>query len=481
MDNPFLILLVGITVVVGGIIGLKLHPFLALILGAFVVAMLTPASLLEEYALSKGTSAAAALKLAKMSTGERVANEFGNTCAKVGVLIAMAAIIGKCMLESGAAERIVRSILRVTGMDKAPIAFLCSSFFLGIPVFFDAVVLLMIPLAKTISIRLGKNYLLFVLAITGGAAMANSLVPPAPGPLFLAGEMQLSIGVMMIGGVLLGLVTITAGYIWALWANKKWPVAVRDSLDAKLEDIKSASAESTAALPSLWFSLLPVLIPLVFICAHTAVYSLFADELASTQSVAWNKLAGIIQFMGDKNTALMLGALAALILLAVQKKSSKKGVGPFVQEALLSGGAIVLIIGAGGAFGGMLQQTGISLRIAEMTKDYQMALIPLAFLITAVVRTAQGSATVALITASGILSGMTQSEGLAYHPLYIGLAIGCGSKLIPWMNDAGFWIICKMSNLTEKETLKTFSPMLTIMGLTGLAVLMVAAKFLPLI
>ena len=148
MDNPFLILLVGITVVVGGIIGLKLHPFLALILGAFVVAMLTPASLLEEYALSKGTSAAAALKLAKMSTGERVANEFGNTCAKVGVLIAMAAIIGKCMLESGAAERIVRSILRVTGMDKAPIAFLCSSFFLGIPVFFDAVVLLMIPLAK---------------------------------------------------------------------------------------------------------------------------------------------------------------------------------------------------------------------------------------------------------------------------------------------------------------------------------------------
>ena len=481
MDNPFLILLVGITVVVGGIIGLKLHPFLALILGAFVVAMLTPASLMEEYALSKGTSAAAALKLAKMSTGERVASEFGNTCAKVGVLIAMAAIIGKCMLESGAAERIVRSILRVTGMDKAPIAFLCSSFFLGIPVFFDAVVLLMIPLAKTISIRLGKNYLLFVLAITGGAAMANSLVPPAPGPLFLAGEMQLSIGVMMIGGVLLGLVTITAGYIWALWANKKWPVAVRDSLDAKLEDIKSASAESTAALPSLWLSLLPVLIPLVFICAHTAVYSLFSGELASTQSVAWNKLAGIIQFMGDKNTALMLGAIAALILLAVQKKSNKKGVGPFVQEALLSGGAIVLIIGAGGAFGGMLQQTGISLRIAEMTKDYQMALIPLAFFITAVVRTAQGSATVALITASGILSGMTQSEGLAYHPLYIGLAIGCGSKLIPWMNDAGFWIICKMSNLTEKETLKTFSPMLTIMGLTGLAVLMVAAKFLPLI
>ena len=481
MHNPFLILLAGMIVVVGGIIGFKLHPFLALLLGAFVVAMLTPAVLVEEYALSKGSSAAAALQLSKKSIGERVALEFGNTAAKVGILIAMAAIIGKCMLESGAAERIVRSILRLTGMDKAPVAFIVSAFFLGIPVFFDAVVLLMIPLAKTISIRLGKNYLLFVLAITGGAAMSNSLVPPAPGPLFLAGELQLSIGVMMIAGILLGLITIAAGYTYALYANKKWPVAVRDSLDAKLEDIKSASLQETKKLPSLWFSLLPVLIPLVFICAHTAVTSMHLEEGNGSQAGFTRKLVEAIQFFGDKNTALLLGGLVALLLLAIQKKGSKEGIGSFVQGALLSGGGILLIIAAGGAFGGMLQQTGISLRIAEMTKDYQMALIPLAFLITAVVRTAQGSATVALITASGILSGMTQTEGLSYHPLYIGLAIGCGSKLIPWMNDAGFWIICKMSNLTEKETLKTFSPMLTIMGLTGLVVLLIAAKLMPLI
>ncbi|MBC7829334.1 MAG: GntP family permease [Chitinophagaceae bacterium] len=480
MDNPLLILLVGIIIVVGGIIWLKLHPFLALLLAAFVVAMLTPGLVVEQYALSKGSSSQAALQLSKKSIGERVALEFGNTCAKIGILIAMAAIIGKCMLESGAAERIVRSILKLTGMEKAPVAFLVSSFFLGIPVFFDAVVLLMIPLAKTMTMRLGKNYLLFVLAITGGAAMANSLVPPAPGPLFLAGEMQLSIGVMMIGGVLLGLITITAGYLYAVWANKKWPVPLRDSLDARLEDIKSASLQESTKLPSLWFSLLPVLIPLVFICAHTIVTSLpYPESSASSASRTW--LINGIRFWGDKNTALVVGGLVALILLAIQKKGSKEGVGNFVQGALMSGGGIILIIGAGGAFGGMLQQTGISMRIAEMTRDYQMALIPLAFFITAVVRTAQGSATVALITASGILSGMTQSGGLEYHPLYIGLAIGCGSKLIPWMNDAGFWIICKVSNFTEKETLKTFSPMLIIMGFTGLIVLLLAAKFMPLI
>ena len=482
MSFPFLtdsifILLIGIVIVMGGIIALKLHPFLALLLGALAVAMLTPASAIQQYALDKGATQAAALQLSQKGVGERVSLEFGNTCGKLGILIAMAAIIGKCLLESGAAERIVRCMLKLTGKDKAPMAFLVSSFFLGVPVFFDTVVLLMIPLAKTMTMRLGKNYLLFVLAITAGAAMANSLVPPAPGPMFLVGEMHMHMGMMMIGGILLGMITILAGYLYAVWVNRKWPVALRDSLDARLEDIKTSSLRSGKELPPLWLSLLPVLLPLVFICAHTVLHSFPGSDTP----IFSGKLAALIDFLGDKNIALVIGGLAALIMLAIQKKKSKEGIGNFIQGALMSGGAIILIIGAGGAFGGMLQQTGISQRIAVMTEQYQMALIPLAFLITAVVRTAQGSATVALITASGILSGMTQTAGLPYHPMYLGLAIGCGSKLVPWMNDAGFWIICKVSNLTERETLRAFSPMLTIMGITGLLVILIAAKFLPLV
>jgi GntP family gluconate:H+ symporter len=169
------------------------------------------------------------------------------------------------------------------------------------------------------------------------------------------------------------------------------------------------------------------------------------------------------------------------MVLAMQKKGSKEGMTTFVQAALMSGGGIILITAAGGAFGGILQQTGISSRIGEMTKDYQMALIPMAFVISAVVRTAQGSATVALITASGILSGLATSSHLEFHPIYLGLAIGCGSKLVPWMNDAGFWIIVKISNLTEREALKTFSPMLVVMGTVGLVVLMIAAQLFPLV
>jgi len=473
LAEPAVILITGIIIVAGGIIWLKLNPFLALLLGALVVAVMTPASVVEHYALSKGATQAAALQQANRSVGERVALEFGNTCSKIGIIIAMAAIIGKCLLESGAAERIVRSVLRLTGLQKAPVAFIISSFFVGIPVFFDAVILLMTPLAKTISLRLGKNYLLFILAIGGGAAMANSLVPPAPGPLFLAGEMHIAMGTMMVAGILLGLFTITAGYYYAVWVNKKWPVELRDSLDAKLEDIRSVSLQETKQLPPLWLSVLPLLIPLVFICADTALHSIPGERPG--------QLATVIKFIGDRNIALVIGALIALLILRVHKKENTAGLSSLVQAAVISAGGIILIISAGGAFGGMLQQTGISERIALWTKDYQMALIPMAFFITAIVRTAQGSATVALITASGILSGLTHNTSLPYHPLYLGLAIGCGSKLIPWMNDAGFWLICKMSNLTERETLRAFAPMLLVMGLTGLIIIMIAAKLLPLV
>ncbi len=481
MQDPLFILAVGILFVVGGIIGLRLHAFLALLLGAFVVAFLTPHGSILLYATERGMDPNAAEALANTKIGLRIANEFGKTCGKIGILIAMASIIGKCMLESGAAERIVRSMLKISGVKRAPITFLGSSFFIGIPVFFDTVFYLMVPLAKAMAMKIGKNYLLLILAITAGAAMANSLVPPTPGPLFLVSEMNIPIGLMMVGGILVGLVTLVAGYTYAAWANKKWPIPLRDSLDAPLKDIKSLSSQEGAKLPSLGFALMPILLPIVFISTKAGLDTFLDFGQSTSQSNMTNAFFAFINFFGEKNMALVCGAMAALIMLAIHKMGNRQALLNSVQAALMSAGVIILITSAGGAFGGMLQQTGISFRIGELTQGYQMALIPLAFLITAIVRTAQGSATVAMITASGILSGMASSVHLEYHMLYIGLAVACGSKLIPWMNDSGFWIICKMSNLTEKEALKTFSPMLTIMGISGLIVIMIAAKIWPLL
>jgi gluconate:H+ symporter, GntP family len=479
--DPIFILLVGVVIVVGGIIGFKLHPFLALLLAALAVGLLTPAAAVEQFFLSKGSVAAEALKLSHKSLGERIATEFGNTAAKIGILIAMAAIIGKSMLESGAAERIIRSMLNVLGVKKAPIGFLISSFFLTIPVFVDTVIFLMMPLAKAMGMRLGKNYLLLVLCVIAGAVMANSFVPPSPGPLFLVGAMNVPIGLMMVCGTLLGLCTITVGYFFAIWANKKFDIPLRDSLDARLEEIKAIAEKDDNQLPALDLALLPAVFPLITICIRSAVEAFATPKVPLTSFYFLNKMIDVVLFFGDKNIALLTGGLLALLVLAKQKKTMKDGMTAFVQTALMSGGGIILITAAGGAFGGMLQQSGISSRIADLTKDYQMALIPLAFLITAIVRTAQGSATVALITASGILSGMAQNANLGFNPVYLCLAIGAGAKLVPWMNDAGFWIMCKTSNLTEREALKTIAPMQTIMGITGLILTMIAAKIFPMI
>jgi len=475
MTDPLFILLIGILIVVGGIIILRLHAFLALLLGALIVAILTPESSIFAYADAKGMSSEAARLLADSKAGVRVAGEFGKTCGKIGILIAMASIIGKCLLESGGAEKIVRSMLRRFGVGNTPITFLVSSFFIGIPVFFDTVFYLMVPLAKAMALKLKKNYLLLIMAITAGAAMANSLVPPTPGPLFLVSELNIPIGMMMIGGIVIGLGTIFAGYGYAKWANNKWPIPLRESIDAPISSIQLLAERDEKKLPSLSFAVLPILIPIVLITLRAII--VISDSSDMPSSIAYQ----FIDFFGEKNMALICGAITALMMLAIHKKNDKESLAKSVQAAIMSAGVIILITSAGGAFGGMLQQTGISLRIGELTQGYQMALIPLAFFITAIVRTAQGSATVAMITASGILAGMATTLHLEFHPLYVGLAIACGSKLVPWMNDSGFWIICKMSNLTEREALKTYTPLLSIMGLTGLVMIMIGAKMLPLV
>jgi GntP family gluconate:H+ symporter len=297
--------------------------------------------------------------------GERIATEFGNTCAKIGILIAMAAIIGKSMLDSGAAEKIVRAMLKVTGIKNAPIGFVLSSFFLTIPVFVDTVIFLMMPLAKAMGMRLGKNYLLLALSVIAGAVMANSYVPPSPGPLFLVGALNVPIGLMMVCGSLLGLCTITVGYLFAVFLNKKFIIPLRDSPDARLEDIAAIANKEDKDLPALGWALLPAVFPLLTICIRSAVEAFSKPNTPLTDFPILNKILEVILFFGDKNIALLMGAIFALLVLAYQKRMAKEGMTSFVQTALMSGGGIILITAAGGAFGGMLQQSGISQRIAH--------------------------------------------------------------------------------------------------------------------
>ena len=454
------------------ILWLKIDAILALLFAAIIVSILTPEGLLIQFADSKGMSAAETSAFLDQSIGRRIATAFGNTASKIGILIAMASIIGTCLLRSGSADRIIRSALKLFGQERAPAAFLTSGFTLGIPVFFDTVFYLLIPLNKALTMRVGKNYLFYITATVAGAAMAHSLVPPTPGPLFVAGELGIDLGVMILGGLVVGIFTITAGYFYAAWANRRWTIPLRDTGDVSLEELNALMQKEDRDLPSLSTSLLPIILPLLLISSTT-----IAKALAGASE---NWLLKTLYFLGDSNIALTVSAMVSLLVL-IKTVSDRKLLKKHVGESLQSAGVIILITCMGGAFGSSLQQTGIGVYLQEIATEYQIAILPMAFFITVLIRTAQGSATVAMITAVGIVGGMVQPGALDFHPVYLALMIGCGSKPIPWMNDSGFWVVCKMSGMTEKEALKTFSSVLGIMGFVGMIVILVLAKLFPLV
>ena len=488
-------------VVIGGGLWLRLHAFVALIGGALVVASLaTPdaikQSVMNDTRIEKDIRKQATNRLgqddsnltnlvqelhktkakhtASQSVISRVTGAFGKACGSLGILIAMAAIIGKCLLDSGGAERIIRSALGLLGEKRAPLAFTGSGFLLGTPVFFDTVFYLMIPLGKALAMRFRENYGLYIMTIVAGATMAHSLVPPTPGPLFVADQLDVDLGLMIIMGLVVGSVACATGYVYAKFVNrhKKWHVPLRDSADSPLAKLEEIVQRDDKSLPPLGLALLPVLLPIVLIAGNTIL-----EELVAEPPVG---LATFLSVVGDRNIALIISAIIALGLLALQKRGDKQALFDSVQSALASGGVVILITAAGASFGTMLQQTNIAASIRELAEQYKITglmVLPMVFLVTAVVRTAQGSATVSMITSVGIFAGMAAT--LPFHPVYLAMAIGCGSKPFPWMNDSGFWVINRMSGMTIGETIRSVSFLMTAMAIDGLIAVMLLAWLFP--
>ncbi|HEY3897948.1 MAG TPA: SLC13 family permease [Chthoniobacter sp.] len=464
--SPLILLLIGIVIVVGGILLLRLHAFLALVLGAFAVALLTPQSALEAYAndrvaKSELTPKAATKWVAEAAT-TRVAEEFGRTCTTLGLLIAMASILGEAMLLSGGAEAIATALLRAMGAARAHWAFFISSFFLTVPVFFETTFYLLSPLTKAVARQTKRDYLLLVMCTVAGGTITHSLVPPTPGPLFVAHALDVPITRMMGMGCLIGFGAALFGSAFALWSNR------RNTLEVPAEDAAAVDDAVHRTLPPLALSLIPVTLPIFLIALSAWINS---------PAPAPGLFAATVRVLGEKEMALTLGACFALILLAWKRDraTTNKAVG----HALSSGAVILLIICAGGAFGGVLRQTGIAAVLAKALGGAEGIALPALFLITTLVRTAQGSATVAMITAAPIAKALTEGGHSHVNPVYFALAIGCGSKPFSWMNDAGFWIISRLSGLREDQTLRTVSPMMALQGVAGLVLTMIAAWLWP--
>ena len=454
---PLLILLLGIVTVIGMILLLRVNAFVALISAAMLVSLLSPGQFGEKI--------------------KRVAEAFGETAGGIGIVIALAAVIGKCLMDSGAADRIVRSFLKVLGEKRASLALMGSGFVLSVPVFFDTVFYLLVPLARSLWRRTHKNYVLYITAIATGGALTHTLVPPTPGPLLMADTLGIDLGVMIIGGSLIGLPTAVVGLLVCRLMNRWLDLPVRPySGEPEIEPLADDQ------LPGLWISLLPVLLPVILISANT-VTKMLAE---SDGSERMQQAANVTALLGNPNLALLLSAAIAMGLLVRQRGLTLNALGKTTETALMSGGVIILITSAGGAFGKMLRQCGIEESIQNFAgageQNVGITLLCLGFVIAAVMKVAQGSGTVSMIVTSGIMASMGITAGmLGCHMVYLATAIGAGSLVGSWMNDSGFWIFARMSGLTESEALKTWTVLLTILGTVAFGFTLLAARFLPML
>ncbi len=477
--DPLLILLLGLITVVGLIVVLRWNPFLALLAAALLVSFLAPPA--------AGTEGDWAAQVARVGTA------LGEMAGKIMILITMGALIGQAMTSSGAADKIVQKIVRLFGTEHTPSALLSSGFLISIPVFYDATFYLLLPLARAVYRMTQKHYVLYLLAIGFGATLSHTLIPPTPGPLLVAKQMGISIGMMMLLSGMVGICTAPFALLIAKLLDKTMPTPeiqdeeIRETLKpwkSETQNVLSDEIKNKRKLPSFLESILPILLPVVLIASASVV-----KALTENGTIIWADSAQILRkvlyFAGDAQVALMISAFTALTILWKTQKLSLRAIEREMGLALHAAGMIILITSAGGAFGSMLRTCGVGERIQELMTSGNgtlsgLGVLLLAFGTAAMIKTAQGSSTTAMITTAGIFSTLgLEAAALGFHPGYVAVAIGVGSCVTGWMNDSGFCIFASMSGMRETDVLKTWTVGLALMGCVGILVTMALSQLVP--
>lgn len=473
-----LILLLTVGWIVFSIAKLKLHPFIALITAAML------AGIMAHKLPSEGGDPNHLVQGVQLTL-----QEFGLYAGGIGFVIAMASIIGTCMMDSGAADKIVRRIMGILGEKRAPVALMASGFFLSIPVFFDTMFYLLIPLARALSMRLGRDYTLYVLAICCGGVITHSLVAPTPGPILVVEQLGIELGPSILVGIAAGILP-AFGALWlAKRMNDRVPIPIRETPGATLDELNAIMKKPDNELPSFFASILPIVVP-VLLLSLASLYSM-AEGMAEAGNTGLQSALGgrsfdginyFIQFAGEKNIAMLTGAVIALLLLIRQRTNSGQAtdLGKVIGPPLEVAGVIILITAAGGAFGKMINHAGVAEAIQHWAEGRSVNFVLLAWVATALVRVAQGSATVSMGVGAGLMAGVISSGvDIGCHPMYIFLAVGFGSIFLSWMNDSGFWIVGRLSGFTQKETLKTWTVLLSAISLIGLIETLIFSAIFP--
>lgn len=441
MDIYLLIVtLLAIAIVILGVSWWKWHAFISLTVASLFLAIMS------------------GLNLTKIVTAYE--SGVGSVLGHLVGILALGTILGKMMSDSGAGMQVADFFIRFFGVKKLPWAMLFAGFVIGIPVFFEVGIVILLPLVISIRKTTKQNILLIALPVIAGLSIVHGLVPPHPGAMTAIGIYNANLGKVLLYSLLIALPTaIIAGPIFAKWVHKR----VIPENEPELIRVTTVSAD----LPSRKVSFFIILLPVVLM-----ILSVVAPYISLPE-----KMTEFFVFIGSPVIALLISCFAAFYLLGIRQGINKKMIKKLTDESLLPVGSIILIIGAGGGFKQILIESGVGTAIAQMAEHISLSPIVLAFMVAGLIRIATGSATVALTTAAGIVSPVIQHMSGVNLELLV-IATGAGSLMFSHVNDAGFWLVKEYLGLTVKETFKTWTVLETLLSFIAFGFALLLNMFL---
>ncbi|GAA2480273.1 gluconate:H+ symporter [Winogradskya consettensis] len=442
----------GIAVVVVLIAWAKWHPFLALIVGAAVLGLVAGA--------------------APVDTVDSFTAGVGSTVGSVGLLIALGSMIGALLAESGGADGIVNTIVRKFTGSALPWAMAGVAALIGLPLFFEVGVVLLVPIVLLVAQRTGVSLLKVGIPALAGLSVLHGLVPPHPGPLVAVSSLNADLGLTLAFGLICAIPTvIIAGPVFGNFIAKRVPVAIPERATVSNVDDTAADSETgdvpAKRNPGFWAAVLTVLLPIVLMLLR-AIAELTLDE--------GNGVRGVFEVFGTPVVALLFGVLLAMWTLGKRAGFDRARTSSVLGGALPPIAGILLIVAAGGGFKQVLVDAGVGGVVAKAAEDANMSALLLGFLVAVGIRVATGSATVATITAAGIVAPLAATLDKPEVSL-LALAIGCGSLFFSHVNDAGFWLVKEYFGMTVGQTIKTWSVMETIISVVGFGCVMLLDVF----
>ncbi|TFV58348.1 GntP family permease [Geodermatophilus sp. DF01-2] len=506
MDVQLLLALVlGIATIVVLVLWTRLDAFVALLIAALVTGLLAGLPIGET--------------IASITTG------FGNTLGSIGIVIGLGVAIGKMLEVSGAAERLARAFVKALGRGREHWAMAGTGAVVSIPVFCDSGYVIMNPLARSIARRIRGRYVVLALALGCGMTLTHHLVPPTPGPLAVAGILGAQIGALILAGLVFTLLLIPVVIGYAAWMGPKLESEVneqvREAVYAGVAETTSGATGSASAARTitsnrqgsgdiprpieegeppadeplahqlgetpeggkphkvgLLVASLPLFVPLLLIVLNTVTTAIDRNALGALdpdQEYTPTGFAGVMAFIGNPVIALLVGIILAVYLL-LPRWTPRRRVHHWLAEAAASAGLIILITGAGGALGQVLRDSGVGDELAEAIAQLALPSVLVPFLVASLVRLAQGSGTVAMITAASVSAPLVIELGLS--PLLAALACCAGSMVFSYFNDSYFWVVTRFTGLDGTAALQGWSGITTAVWAASLPLLLIASLFL---